>query len=169
MTATPRIYGGETKSKAADKDVVVTSMDDPSIYGEVFYELPFGEAVAKKLLTDYKVLVLAVNEEDVSAAFQKTLTDDDGELALDDVARMVGCWHGLSKRGPQFGDDNQPMQRVVAFSNTIKQSKAFTEAFPTVVDNALEDRADSNAVKVETDHVDGSTNVKAPIRGHRLA
>lgn len=160
MTATPRVYGDQTKAKAADKDVLVTSMDDPDLFGEVCYELPFGEAVARKLLTDYKVLVLAVNDKDVSDAFQTSLADDDAGLALDDVARMVGCWHGLSKRGPQFSDDNQPMKRVVAFSNTIKQSEAFVDAFPKVVNRALENRSNSNAVKVETQHVDGKTNIK---------
>ncbi len=160
MTATPRVYGDQSKAKAADNDVIVSSMDDHSIYGPVFHELPFGEAVAQKLLTDYKVLVLAVNEDDVSAAFQRHLTDEDGELSLDDVARMVGCWHGLSKRGPQFGDDNDPMQRAVAFSSTIKQSKLFTERFPMVVNAALENRANTNAVRIETDHVDGQSNVK---------
>lgn len=101
MTATPRIYGDQTKAKAAQQDVMVASMDDESCFGPVFHELPFGEAVAQELLTDYKVLVLAVNEDAVSAAFQKEFASSDNELALDDMARIVGCWHGLSKRGPQ--------------------------------------------------------------------
>lgn len=160
MTATPRVYGDQTKAKAKQADVLVASMDDEDTFGKVFYELTFGDAVAQKLLTDYKVLVLAVDEEAVSASFQRHLADEDGELALDDAAKIVGCWHGLSKRGPQFGDDNIAMRRAVAFSSTIKQSKAFTRAFPLVVNQALQDRSDANAVMVETDHVDGSSNVK---------
>ncbi len=163
MTATPRIYGDQTKAKAKQAEVVLSSMDDPATFGPVFHELPFGKAVADKLLTDYKVLVLAVNEDAVSDAFQRQFTaEGGGELPLNDVARMVGCWHGLSKRGPQFRDagDEQPMRRAVAFSSTIKQSKRFADALPNVIAAALEERKDRNAVKVEGRHVDGTTNVK---------
>lgn len=163
MTATPRIYGDQTKAKAKQHEVVLSSMDDESKFGAVFHDLPFGKAVADKLLTDYKVLVLAVNEDAVSDAFQRQFSDEGGgELPLNDVARMVGCWHGLSKRGPQFKDagDEQPMRRAVAFSSTIKQSKRFTDALPNVIAAALEERSDRNAVRVEAKHVDGTTNVK---------
>jgi predicted helicase len=168
MTATPRVYGDQTKAKAAQSNILVASMDDEAAFGPVFHELPFGEAVHQGLLTDYKVLVLAVNEDAVSAAFQRQLaTAADGELALDDVARIVGCWHGLSKRGPQFVDDDIPMRRAVAFASTIKQSKRFQQAFPEIVNVALEDRRDSNAVRIETQHVDGSHNVK--VRSEAIA
>ena len=167
MTATPRVYGDQSKAKAAERDILVASMDDESTFGSVFYELGFGEAVAQELLTDYKVLVLAVNQDEVSAAFQKQLADDDGGLSLDDTARMIGCWHALSKRGPQFGDDTEPMRRAVAFWTSIKESTRFAEVFPALVDDALEDRADGHAVRVEADHVDGKTNVKE--RSERIA
>ncbi len=160
MTATPRVYGDQAKAKAADADVLVASMDDESTFGPVFHELRFGDAVAQRLLTDYKVLVLAVNEDEVSSAFQRQLASTSGELALNDVSRIVGCWHALSKRGPQFEGDNHPMRRAVAFSSTIKQSKAFTDAFPEIANEALEERAHRNAVKIEAQHVDGKTNVK---------
>jgi predicted helicase len=167
MTATPRIYGDQSKAKAARADVIVASMDDETCFGPVFHELRFGDAVAQGLLTDYKVLVLAVNEDDVSLAFQREFADSGNELALDDVARIIGCWHGLSKRGPQFDGDNVPMRRAVAFSSTIVQSKRFAKAFPEIVDQALADRRSPNAVKVETDHVDGKTNVK--VRSEAIA
>lgn len=163
MTATPRIYGDQTKAKARQHEVVLASMDDEAKFGPVFHELPFGKAVERKLLTDYKVLVLAVNEDAVSDAFQRQFAaEGGGELPLNDVARMVGCWHGLSKRGPQFRQvgDETPMRRAVAFSSTIKQSKRFTDALPNVIASALEDRSDANAVRVEAQHVDGTTNVK---------
>lgn len=167
MTATPRIYGDQAKAKGKEQDILIASMDDESCYGPEFHNLGFGEAVARNLLTDYKVLVLAVNEEMVADAFQQQFTDAGKELPLNDMARLVGCWHGLSKRGPQFEDDNIPMERAVAFSSTIAQSKSFTEFFPDLVNTALENRRDSNAVKIEAQHVDGKTNVK--VRSEAIA
>ena len=160
MTATPRVYGDQTKARAQESDVVLASMDDEATFGPVFHELLFGDAVARNLLTDYRVIVLAVNEEAVDGAFQRQLADSESGLKLNDLARIVGCWHALSKRGPQFAGDQVAMQRAVAFSTTIKASQAFTQAFPVIANEALEDRRDANAVRIEADHIDGTTNVK---------
>jgi predicted helicase len=163
MTATPRIYGDQTKAKADDNDVVLASMDDPATFGPQFHELKFGAAVEQGLLTDYKVVVLAVNEAHIPQAFQSVLASPDGaELQLSDVAKMVGCWHALSKRGAQFGadDDGIPMQRAVAFTSRIEESKQFAATFPALVTQANLDRwEDTQAVSIEADHVDGSTSV----------
>lgn len=163
MTATPRIYGDQTKAKANDEDVVLASMDDPDTFGPQFHELKFGAAVEQGLLTDYKVVVLAVNEDHIPKAFQSVLASPDGsELQLSDVAKMVGCWHALSKRGAQFGADNDgiPMQRAVAFTSRIEESKQFAATFPALVTQANLDRwEDTQAVSIEADHVDGSTSV----------
>ena len=56
MTATPRLYSDDIKSKAAQADAVLCSMDDMAMYGDEIYRIGFGEAVEKDLLTDYKVL-----------------------------------------------------------------------------------------------------------------
>lgn len=36
--------------------------DDPGLYGEEIYRIGFDEAIKKDLLTDYKVLILTLNE-----------------------------------------------------------------------------------------------------------
>ena len=167
MTATPRVYGDQTKARAQESDVVLASMDDEATFGPVFHELLFGDAVDRKLLTDYRVIVLAVNEEAVDGAFQRQLANPESGLALNDLARIVGCWHALSKRGPQFAGDQVAMQRAVAFSTTIEASQAFARTFPAIANEALEDRRDANAVRIEADHIDGRTNVK--VRSEALA
>ena len=167
MTATARVYGDQSKAKAAEHDVVLASMDDEATYGPVFHELGFGEAVRQHLLTDYRVIILAVNEDAVSDAFQRQFNHDGNGLPLDDAARIVGCWHALSKRGPQFAGDAAAMRRAVAFSNTIDASKTFTRTFPQIANEALEVRRDANAVRIETAHVDGKDNVK--VRSEAIA
>lgn len=101
MTATPRLYADSAKSKAKENDALVCSMDDEKIYGQEFYRLGFAEAVATGLLSDYKVMVLAVDEKYVSSTFQRQLAINN-ELSLPDATKIVGCWNGLSKR---FVDD----------------------------------------------------------------
>lgn len=55
MTATPRLYGEESKRKAEDSSAVICSMDDEALYGKEIYRIGFGEAVERDLLSDYKV------------------------------------------------------------------------------------------------------------------
>ena len=66
MTATPRLYHDDAKTKAKQKDAVLCSMDDPE---KEIYRIGFGEAVEKGLLSDYKVLVFTVSDKDIPAAF----------------------------------------------------------------------------------------------------
>lgn len=58
MTATPRISAGTT-------DEAVVSMDNPRIYGEVAYRLPFSRAIDMGLLADYRVVVPVVTDTEV--------------------------------------------------------------------------------------------------------
>lgn len=53
MTATPRIYGDESKAKANSKNAILCSMDDENIYGKEFHNLGFSRAVELGLLSDY--------------------------------------------------------------------------------------------------------------------
>ncbi|WP_051479009.1 type ISP restriction/modification enzyme [Arthrobacter sp. H5] len=160
MTATPRIYVQESKTKAAENDVKVFSMDDEVTYGPEFHHLGFGEAVEKDLLADYKVLVLAVNEESVNKTFQQLLTDEDNELSLDDVAKIVGCWNGLAKRGVdqhRLEVSGTPMRRAVAFAQNIKESKKIAGMFADVTEQLA--REQEGSLRCEGEHVDGTFNV----------
>ena len=66
MTATPKLFNDSTKTQAQDNEAMLCSMDDESLYGQEFHRLGFGEAVGSGLLTDYKVMVLAVDEKYIS-------------------------------------------------------------------------------------------------------
>ncbi|MEW1981221.1 type ISP restriction/modification enzyme [Citricoccus sp. NPDC079358] len=161
MTATPRLYVQEAKAKAAQDDVTVYSMDDEATYGPEFHRLGFGKAVEMGHLTDYKVLVLAVNEDAVSSSFQSLFAEDSG-LKLDDAARIVGCWNGLSKRsinGQKLDiQDTRPMRRAVAFARNIKESKRLAEQFESIGRQLLANQSDREkpGLMMEADHVDGT-------------
>ena len=112
MTATPRIYGEGAKSKAREVDAVLASMDDETLYGQVLSHHSFGRAVESGILTDYRVIVLVMDEDHVSASVQKRLADGNSELVLDDATKIVGCWKALSKIGLTFPSiaDPEPMR-----------------------------------------------------------
>lgn len=166
MTATPRIYDDSSKTKAGEANAVLASMDDEELFGPEFHRLGFGEAVERGLLTDYKVLVLTVDEESVARTFQMQLSDEGNELKLDDAAKIVGCWNGLAKRGKlehSYEPDTRPMRRAIAFAGKISDSKRIEQLFQSVTDyyvNATDQEAEggTSPLKCTVRHVDGSMN-----------
>lgn len=173
MTATPKIYAESVRAQAADKAAVLVSMDDEAVFGPIFHRLGFGEAVERNLLTDYRVIVLAVDEGSVSAAFQEQFATD-GALNIPDAARIVGIYNGLAKRGVQ-GIENTPvglapLRRAVAFSRSIADSKKVTELLDGydgdadqplgIAGQRVDETADgAQAYRLESQHVDGTMNV----------
>ncbi|MGH0634144.1 DEAD/DEAH box helicase [Bacillus pacificus] len=161
QTATPRIYGEDAKQKADEMSVVIADMNDKEIYGEEFYRIGFGDAVNKGILTDYKVMVLAVDEEVIARRFQTMLANKrDTELEFDDVTKIIGCWNGLIKRKSNSNIISaNPMKRAIAFAGTIRESKLIKEMFTEVVDMYINESGDqTETVRVEIDHADGSMN-----------
>lgn len=166
MTATPRIYIDTVKEKAKIVEAELFSMDDIDVYGEVFYSLKFGEAVENDLLTDYKVIVLAIDAKQVDRDMQKYFKNSGGGLDLDDVAKMIGCYKALIKEGLQV-NDGKPMQRAVSFCKSIASSKDFANEFALVVNEYLAIYPEIGNITCELDHVDGTMN--ATEKGRKLS
>lgn len=181
MTATPRLFDDNVKGKAEEHSAELASMDDEAIYGPEFYRLGFGEAVDKGLLTDYKVLVMTV-EEDIAA--DVLAANPTNEINLTTASAMIGAWNGLAKRSGAeqdtksgFEANAQPMRRTVTFAKDIKASKIIQETFPTLIrqyQEQLKDHAATNNVsllnidlQVAVEHVDGTMN--ALERGNKIS
>lgn len=156
QTATPKLYGTEARKKAESNSILVSSMDDENLYGKVFYRLGFGDAISHDILTDYKLMVLAVDETVVQKDMQKSLSDPENGLNIDDVGRIIGVWNGMIKR-ESFTDkvSGEPMKRAIAFSRTIKDSQRLSEQFENVVNDYLDS---DKGYSVNVRHVDGSMN-----------
>ncbi|CAN0453518.1 unnamed protein product, partial [Ectocarpus fasciculatus] len=163
MTATPRVFGDAIKSKAADGVAELASMDDEALYGETLFTRGFGWAVENNLLTDYKVIVLAVDEAMVSAGVQNRLADGTTELKLDDATKIIGCYKALVKSGmnAEVLTDPQPMQRALAFCKDIASSKLIKTEFRSVIEEYLASDEGAEALEgapdlsTELRHVDG--------------
>lgn len=156
QTATPKLYGSDAKKKAEENSIVISSMDDETLYGSVFYRLGFGDAISHDILTDYKLMVLAVDETVVQKDMQKSLADSENGLNINDVGRIIGVWNGMIKR-ESFSDkvSGEPMQRAIAFSRTIEDSKRLSQQFENVVNDYLNS---DEGYSVNVRHVDGSMN-----------
>lgn len=164
MTATPRLYNDNSKSRAAQADAVLCSMDDTALYGEEFYRIGFGEAVEKGLLTDYKVLILTLSDKEVPPAIQEMVSNGALEINTDDVSKLIGCINALSKqilgaKGLIEEKDPEPMRRAVAFCQSIAVSKKITNTFNASAETyitSLPPAQRKKMVTVASRHVDGT-------------
>ncbi|WP_263310022.1 DEAD/DEAH box helicase [Brachybacterium atlanticum] len=162
MTATPRVFDDAVSKKAVENNAELANMADETKYGPELHRLGFGQAVEQNLLTDYKVIVLTIDEKYVAEHFQTTMAQN-GEIKLNDAAKLLGCWQGLAKN---FGDtepvdDPSSMRRAVAFAKDIKTSSTAAQAFPALIERALEDetRQVNNDLRIESKHVDGTMSI----------
>ncbi len=186
MTATPKVYSESSKAKAKEKDNVIYSMDDEEIFGEEIYTLNFERAIALDLLTDYKVIILAVRSENLSGVtnsvnkkisqLEAKGTKLDQKLINNEfVCKIVGTHKGLAKQDVIALDDENKedndlknkadtfvSQRAISFCKSIQTSKNIKDSFETIMecyDEELKKKSFKN-LQITIDHVDGTMNCK---------
>ncbi len=186
MTATPKVYSESSKAKAKESDNVIYSMDDTEVFGDEIYTLNFERAIALDLLTDYKVIILAVRSENLSGvtnSVNKKIsqlkakgTKLDKKLINNEfVCKIVGTHKGLAKQDLIVLDDKNKedhnlqnkadtfvSQRAISFCKSIQTSKNIKDSFETIMecyDEELKKKSFKN-LKISIDHIDGTMNCK---------
>ena len=161
MTATPKLYTESVKTKAANYNVDVFSMDDEDKFGPQFHKLPFSKAVEIGQLSDYKVAIFGISENEVNSALGGDTGKYGNEININDATQIIGCWRALQNPENKEKDDEtlRPLRRVITFTNRIDESKALEHYWNDVVEDAIEnlpeDEIPTNFV-CETKHVDGT-------------
>ena len=163
MTATPRLYTEGAKAKAAHHDIEVFSMDDPDTYGPEFHQLPFSRAVDGGLLSDYRVAIFTMYEQDADSALQGYVGTGGSEINITDATKIIGSWRALQNPEGKSNEDGtiEPLTRAIAFNNTIINSKRLAEYWNPVVESAIERMPEDQQpvdFQCETQHVDGQHN-----------
>ena len=166
MTATPRLYDDNSKSKAKESEAYLCSMDDKNLYGEEIYRIGFGKAVENNLLTDYKVLILTLNSSQIPKELEAIIENGESEFKVDDATKLIGCINGLSKQileteGIIKSTDPEPMKRAVAFCRDIKTSKRITNNLNNYSKDyisSLKEEAKKKMVDISSKHIDGGMN-----------
>lgn len=175
MTATPRLYDVDARSQAAKQDIPLWSMDDEQHFGKEIHRIGFGEAVERGLLTDYKVIILTLNDKDVPPGVQKMITNGETEIKTDDLTKLIGTVNALSKQflgneAIKVEGDESPMKRAVAFCGSIANSTNIAASYNLASENYLtslpEDKK-KKMVTVQAMHMDGT--MAAPQRDQMLS
>ncbi len=175
MTATPRIYTASSRASLRSKGVETVDMGDFDAYGPELHRLPFADAVNAGMLSDYRVIVLGVNEDSVTPGLRSRLVQMGEEQAegarpllvrSTDITRVIGT--SLAVNGALEGrEDERPgrLFKTLAFANSIARSRFFADAMkhPQVrAATTRRIRADepggAGAMPVESQHLDASSS-----------
>lgn len=119
MTATERVY----KQTSSGKDDVV-SMDNPDIYGDVFHQLTFKEAIKQKIICDYKIITIAITEKEAASLIAENpeLRVTTGKNSFETDAHNLSVGLTLQKVFEKHG-----IKHAVTFHSSIKRATFFTE------------------------------------------
>jgi len=146
FTATPRYLTGKSVGKAELKDLEVASMDDEEVFGPEIHRLSFGEAIERELLSDYQVVVVGVNDEEVAELATKgTFVNFSGDLT---DARTLSRQIGLAKAMRKY-----EMRRTITFHSRVAHAKKFVNELPEIIAELPEDEAPKGDFVF--DHVSG--------------
>jgi len=144
MTATPKIYTPHLKKRAKEEDIELCSMDDENVYGTIFDEIKFGEAIKLDLLSDYKIKIIVVSDEDVKELIDRKywLEVSNKDMTADDLAKIWALIQSMSD-----------VDHVISFHSRIKYAKDFKEDLRKTL-NLLE-RKNKKTRDIKSYHISG--------------
>ncbi|NRB20298.1 MAG: hypothetical protein HRU33_22865 [Rhodobacteraceae bacterium] len=92
-------------------------MDDETVFGPVVHSLTFGEAIQRKLLTDYQVVIVGVDEPMVKQWIdEQEIVSTNSDQTTD--ARTLAAKIGLIKAIKDYD-----LNRVISFHSRVAGAK----------------------------------------------
>jgi hypothetical protein len=102
-------------------------MDDEELFGPVFHRLTFGQAIDQGLLSNYRVVIVGIDDPTLAAAVRdRHLVRPDGTDDVTDaatLARLVVVARAMSKFD---------LHRVLTFHNRVDRARKFAQRLPAI-------------------------------------
>ena len=162
MTATPRVYAETARNQAGEMNTELYSMGNENVFGPVLFTITFSDAIQGNWLSDYKVVILTVPEDELLRDLPIE-TWEDHDIDLDMATKIVGCCRAIAKaESDEFIDDPEAMKTAIAYCRSIKESEGLRGAISEVSENyqskQIEDpnRTWSEKIDIRAEHVDGT-------------
>ena len=118
-TATPKVFTNNLKKRHSEMGVNIADMSNESLFGKEFHKLTFAQAIDKDLLTDYRVLVIGVNEPMIAQWIEtRQLVRTTKNDAID--AKTIASQIGLIK-----AINDYDLKRMISFHSRVRKAKLF--------------------------------------------
>ena len=133
MTATPRIIAPQHRKNIEEDAAPIVSMDEPDVFGPVFYRMNFAEAIQQNIISDYRVVVIGVSEKEVAelARTGRTIEIEDQERwEAQGLAQRIALGKAIGLYG---------IKKIFSFHNRVASASEFVDAnrpdsLPVVLD-----------------------------------
>jgi len=148
MTATPRIVPKAVRDVASMNEVLTTSMDDESQFGPEFHHLTFGRAIEDKILSDYQLVILGVNSEDISNLItdRRLVEQIDPDFRGD--AESLATYIAMLKAIKKY-----TLSKVITFHNRVVKADEFQKTLSRLNANFPRDQS---VPDLRTNHIRGT-------------
>ncbi|MFJ4003917.1 Helicase associated domain protein [Streptomyces sp. NPDC090023] len=159
LTATSRIHEG------SDGTTDSVSMDDEKLYGRRVFDLTFGSAIHRKLLSDYQVAIVLVSDQDVHATLLAQNGGTRASYAASDAA-TVAAQIALSQAMREHD-----LRQVIAFHSRVARSKAFSATLGEIGSTSADVRIDSLHMDARTPAATRTAQLEtlaSPVHGRRV-
>ena len=186
QTATPRIYGDDTKAAAAQSskgDFLVRDMDDQETFGDLLYRRSYGDAVRNGWLSDYRIIAMGISGKKALQVANRLVEEAEQKAALEAAEAEVNPSKRRRKRTedlPTTGDylkgmafalamgggavnrngESVPLKSCIGFLNTIARSKAMTDVLQSdAVRKWISKQTSGQVAHYKLEHLDASSSV----------
>lgn len=127
-TATPRTYSSTVHKHAEERGVEIVGMDNVEQFGAVLHALPFGKAIERKLLTDYRVVIIGVDDPMIAQWITRRELVSTGtgvETGSESLAAQIGLLKAIQ---------DYDLKRIISFHSRVSRAKAFAAEVAEVMD-----------------------------------
>src|SRR5262249_38835095 len=115
MTATERVFRGSSDE--------VLSMDNEDDYGKRFFHMSFKEAIERRIISDYKILTIAVSDERVARVIEENRILNLDSRDLDEAeARAIATGVALKRVLKEQG-----VTHAISFHSSIRAAERFRD------------------------------------------
>ena len=118
MTATPRVYANSIKKMSESLDIEILSMDDREMFGEVLFKYSFSKAISEGILSDYRVVVIGIDDISTKELFNKRALVKAGIVETD--SESLALHVALSKAMKKWN-----LRRIISFHSRVAKARKF--------------------------------------------
>ena len=118
MTATPRVYANSVKKMSENLDIQILSMDDKEVFGEVMYRYSFSKAISDGILSDYRVVVIGIDDKKTKDLFDNRALVKAGVVETD--SESLALHVALSKAMKKWN-----LRRIISFHSRVAKARKF--------------------------------------------
>jgi predicted helicase len=131
QTASPKVFKDDLlEILVSESDVFSFDMNNEKLYGRIVYEMTLGEAIEKKMLCDFRIVAIGVNDEEVAEHLNKRTYIADGvsadeaaaAIAIKEIFNKIGVKHMISfhSRLALAEMTTKELNKLDIFSETVK-------------------------------------------------